>query len=101
MNSKKYLELKLQYSGKKDSHLLALYKIQEGRNFLDVKSFEDARKCFSESIDICDSVAIAYYFIGNSFSQESDSVYKYAESIKIIDVDTQKEHDENISKAKE
>jgi len=82
-NSKKYLELKLQYSGKKDSHLLALYKIQEGRNFLNEENFEDARRCFQESLDICDTVAIAYYFIGNSFSQESDSVYKYAESIKI------------------
>ena len=100
-NSKKYLELKLQYSSKKDSHLLALYKIQEGRNFLSEKNFEDSRKCFMESIDICDKVAIAYYFIGNSFSQESDSVYKYAESLNITDVDTQKEHDENISKAKE
>ena len=100
-NSKKYLELKLQYSGKKDSHLLALYKIQEGRNFLNEQNFRDARKCFEESLDICDTVAIVYYFIGNSFSQESDSAYKYAESIKITDVDTQKEHDDNISKAKE
>ena len=100
-NSKKYLELKLQYSNKKDNHLLALYKIQEGRNFLDQENFEDARKCFTESINICDSVAIAYYFIGNSFSKESDFVYKYAESIKILDVDTQKEHDSNIAKAKD
>ena len=101
LNSKKYLELKLHYSGEKDSRLLALYKLQEGRNFLHQKNFEKARDCFEESIKICDSVAIAYYFIGNSYSQESDSIYKSAESIKIIDADSQKEHDENISKAKD
>ena len=100
-NSKKYLELKLQYSGEKDSRLLALYKLQEGRNFLNQKNFEESRDCFNESVKICDSVAIAYYFIGNSYSQESDSFYKYAESIKVTDADSQKEHDENISKAKD
>ena len=40
LNSKKYLELRLQYSGSKDSHKLSLYKIQEGRAFLQQDNFQ-------------------------------------------------------------
>jgi len=61
-SSKKYLELKLKYSGKSDNHSLALYKIQEGRILLSGDDFEGARECFNESVSACDSVPIAYYF---------------------------------------
>ena len=48
--SKKYLELKLKYSEKEDSHSLALYKIQEGRVFLSEQKFEDSRTCFNKFV---------------------------------------------------
>ena len=100
-SSKKYLELKLKYSGKSDNHSLALYKIQEGRILLSGNDFEGARECFNESVSICDSVPIAYYFIADSYSKESDSVYKKAEKIQRLDADKQKEYDDRLFKAKE
>ena len=100
-SSKKYLELKLKYSGKSDNHSLALYKIQEGRILLSENDFEGSRKCFSESISICDSVPIAYYFIAGSYSKESDAVYKNTEKIERLDTDKQKEYDDSLNKARE
>ena len=43
LNSKKYLGLKLDYSGKNDPRSLALYKIQEGRILIKNKKFKDDR----------------------------------------------------------
>ena len=100
-SSKKYLELKLKYSGKSDNHSLALYKIQEGRILLSGDDFEGARECFNESVSVCDSVPIAYYFIADSYSKESDSVYKKAEKIQRLDADKQKEYDDRLFEAKE
>ena len=99
-NSKKYLELKLKYNGKSDSHSLALYKIQEGRILLAEKKFKESRECFSESISICEDVPIAYYFIADSYSKESDSIYRLAEEMHQSDEDKQKEYSEKINEAK-
>ena len=99
-NSKKYLELKLKYNGKSDSHSLALYKIQEGRILLAEKKFEESRECFNESISICEDVPIAYYFIADSYSKESDSIYRLAEEMHQSDEDKQKEYSEKINEAK-
>ena len=75
--------MKLEYSGKNDPRSLALYKIQEGRVLLEEDDFEGSRECFNEAILIYDKMAVAYYFIGNSYSQESDLAYKNEESIQI------------------
>ena len=99
-NSKKYLELKLKYNGKSDNHSLALYKIQEGRILLAEKKFEESRECFNESISICGDVPIAYYFIADSYSKESDSIYRLAEEIHQSNEDRQKEYSEKINEAK-
>lgn len=99
-NAKVFLELKLKYSGKVDKHSLALYKIQEGRSFLDEEKFDSARECFEEAIKIYDKIPIAYYFIADSFSQESDSAYRYAESLDMSSSESQKEYDDCMAKAK-
>ena len=82
LNSKKYLELRLQYSGSKDSHKLSLYKIQEGRAFLQEDNFQAARDCFENALNINNDCIIAHYFIGDSFSQESDMAYNNAQKNK-------------------
>ena len=82
LNSKKYLELRLQYSGSKDSHKLSLYKIQEGRAFLQENNFQAARDCFENALIINNDCIIAHYFIGDSFSQESDMAYNKAQKNK-------------------
>ena len=68
---KKYQKL----TNKEDAHKLALYKIQEGRIHIKNKKFEDARKTFEDALNISD-IAVAYYFIGNSFSGESEEEYQ-------------------------
>ena len=83
MNSKKYLELKLKYSGATDKHSISLYKIQEGRVLLSQNQFKEARKCFDEANLISEDTPIAYYFIGESYSHESDSIYIEAEKLQV------------------
>ena len=100
-NSKKYLELKLKFTGKNEEHLLALYKIQEGRIFLRNKNFVNARGCFNDALAIFENSAIAHYFIGNSFSKESDEVYNQAESMKIKDSAHQEVYDEKMKHAQD
>ena len=98
LNSKKYLELRLQYSGAKDSHKLALYKIQEGRMLLLKNDFQIARDCFDNALNIDSDCIIAHYFIGDSYSQESDLAYNQAQDQKSGD---QEKHNSLIIDAKE
>ena len=59
-----------------DKHKLALYKIQEGRSLIHKKKFNESRKTFEDSINICGDLAAAYYFIGNAYSAESEEAYQ-------------------------
>ena len=70
-----YFEKYQKLTNKEDAHKLALYKIQEGRIHIKNKKFEDARKIFEDALNISD-IAVAYYFIGNSFSGESEEEYQ-------------------------
>ena len=70
-----YFEKYQKLTNKEDAHKLALYKIQEGRIHIKNKKFEDARKTFEDALNISD-IAVAYYFIGNSFSGESEEEYQ-------------------------
>ena len=95
-----YFEKYQKLTNKEDAHKLALYKIQEGRIHIKNKKFEDARKTFEDALNISD-IAVAYYFIGNSFSGESEEEYQ-----KSVEKDsaTQPTSDEKIDymeKAKE
>ena len=103
LNSKKYLELKLKHSGSTDQHSIALYKVQEGRILLSENKFEEARACFNEANKITDDVPISYYFIGESYSQESDAAYVKAENLQISPEDSksQNEYNEKMNDAKD
>ena len=70
-----YFEKYQKLTNKEDAHKLALYKIQEGRIHIKNKKFENARKTFEDALNISD-IAVAYYFIGNSFSGESEEEYQ-------------------------
>jgi len=88
-------------TNKEDRHKLALYKIQEGRILIKNKQFQDARKTFEEALNINSDLGVAYYFIGNSYSSESEE--EYQKSIK-TDTDNQpvsKENPDYMEKAKE
>lgn len=63
-------------TGKSDSRKLALYKIQEGRVLIKEKQFSEARKVFEKALNINSDVAISYYFIGNTYSSESEEEYQ-------------------------
>ena len=63
-------------TGKSDSRKLALYKIQEGRALIKEKQFSEARKVFEKALNINSDVAISYYFIGNTYSAESEEEYQ-------------------------
>ena len=99
LNSKKYLELRLQYTGSQDSHKLSLYKIQEGRVLMMENNFKEARDCFENALNIDNSCIIAHYFIGDSFSQESDLAYNQAQDYK--NNSNQEQHDSLIVDAKD
>ena len=99
LNSKKYLELRLQYSGNNDSHKLALYKIQEGRALLLKNDFQSARSCFEDALNINSDCIIAYYFIGDSYSLESDLAYNQSEEQK--NSNNQEKYDLLIKDAKD
>ena len=66
----------------KDDNKRALYKIQEARSFIENKNFEAARRVLDEALSIDPSLAISYYFIGDSYSKESDEKYKQGEEIR-------------------
>jgi len=68
----KYQEL----TNSTDNHKLALYKIQEGRSLIKKKEFNESRQSFEHSLNICSDLAAAYYFIGNSYSAESEEAYQ-------------------------
>jgi len=71
-----YLEKYQKLTNKIDSHKQALYKIQEGRLLTNEKKFKKARSTFEDALNINGDLAVAYYFIGNSYSAESEEAYQ-------------------------
>ena len=65
--------------------------------------FEDARVCFNEANNISDDVSISYYFIGESYSQESDAIYSEAEKLQVSEDNSsgQNEYNEKMNSAKD
>ncbi len=78
-----YLKNLFKIKGSIDEKRLALYNIQNGRNFLKDSKFEESRKIFEESLELYPDLKICYYFLGNSFANESNAIYDSA--IKIDD----------------
>ena len=89
----------IKIQGKEDNHQRALYKIQEARVLLRNEDFAGSRDKFENAILIDDGIAIAYYFIGNSYSKESDYLYNQDRN---VDFDMHDSHDsESLDKVKE
>ena len=75
-NAGEYFKKYQKLTHKEDKHKLALYKIQEGRILTQDKKFQKARLAFEEALNINTELAVAYYFIGNSYSEESEEEYQ-------------------------
>ena len=75
-NAGELLEKYQKLTNKQDNHKLALYKIQEGRSLIEQKQFSDARQKFEQALNISSELAVAYYFIGKSYSSESENAYQ-------------------------
>ena len=82
----------------KSSHKLALFKIQQGRQMIDETQFDEGRLVYEEALNLHSSLSIAYYFIGNSYSVESEIYYKKANSSD-IEINSQ-EYKTNMEKAR-
>ena len=75
-NASQYLQKYQKIISTVDNHKLALYKIQEGRILIRKEMFSESRKKFEDALMICKDLAAAYYFIGNSYSAESEVAYQ-------------------------
>ena len=80
---------------------LALYKIQEGRLLIKSEKFKEARKTFENALNICPDLAVTYYFIGNSYSSESEHEYQKSISSKGISQNSDAENSEHMARAED
>ena len=77
-NATEYLKLLFEMKNKVDYTKLALYKIQEGRVLLKNNDFNQSREAFEEALNVNEDLNICYYFMGNAFADESNSIYDSA-----------------------
>jgi len=96
-----YLEKYQKLTNTSDKHKLALYKIQEGRNLIRKKKFNESRKTFEDALNIYSDSAAAYYFIGNAYSAESEEAYQESVQNETTISSYESNPSEPIDKAKE
>ena len=73
-----YLKLFFNKSGKSDKRKLALYKIQHARIETNNQNFQDARDILDRSLNIDEELGLVYFFIGKTYSEESNIEYDKA-----------------------
>ena len=78
MKATEYLKKYFNVVGNRDNHKLALYKIQHARTEIEVNNFEEARDILGKALSIEGDLAIAYYYLGKTYSKESSLVYDKA-----------------------
>ena len=78
MKATEYLKSYFNATGKRDNHKLALYKIQHARTEIEVNNFEQARDILGRALNLEDDLAIAYYYLGKTYSKESSLIYDKA-----------------------
>ena len=76
--STEFLKLYFDKTGKKDNHKLALYKVQNARMEIHRKNFKESREILERALNIDDSFALVYYFMGKTYSEESNVDYDKA-----------------------
>ena len=57
---------------------MGLFKVQQARQLVKNNEFEKARALYENAIELSEDLSIAYYYIGNSYSVESEIFYKKA-----------------------
>jgi len=96
-----YLEKYQKQTNKEDKNKLALYKIQEGRILIKNKKFKEARQTFESALNISSDLAVTYYFIGNSYSSESEEEYQKSLGTDAVSQTVTQENSDYMEKAKE
>ncbi|MBC8198186.1 MAG: hypothetical protein H8E60_09900 [Candidatus Marinimicrobia bacterium] len=91
-----YLHQYQEVTKTQDSHLVGLYKIQEGRIALKNKEFQKSRELLEDSLKIDSDLSSGYLFLGNSFADESEIAYKKAMDIDDKEFQTQDEKQEYV-----
>ena len=81
-----------------DNHKLALFKIQQARSLVKQGQFEQGRGLYERALELSEDLSIAYYYIGNSYSVESEIFYKKA-TAEDIDVNSN-DYTENMENAR-
>ena len=82
MKATEYLKSYFNTKGNRDNHKLALYKIQHARIEIENNNFEEARNIINRALNLEDNLAIAYYYLGKTYSKESTLVYDKAIEIE-------------------
>ena len=82
MKATEYLKSYFNKKGNRDNHKLALYKIQHARIEIENNNFEEARNIINKALNLEDDLAIAYYYLGKTYSKESTLVYDKAIEIE-------------------
>lgn len=82
MKATEYLKSYFNAKGNRDNHKLALYKIQHARKEIENNNFEEARNIINKALNLEDDLAIAYYYLGKTYSKESTLVYDKAIEIE-------------------
>ena len=96
-----YLEKYQKQTNKEDKNKLALYKIQEGRILIKNKKFKEARQTFESALNISSDLAVTYYFIGNSYSSESEEEYQKSLEANVVSQAVTQENSDYMERAKE
>jgi len=96
-----YLEKYQKQTNQEDNNKLALYKIQEGRVLIKNKKFKEARLTFESALNISSDLAVTYYFIGNSYSCESEEEYQKSLGDEVLDQIEAQKNSDYMEKAKE
>ncbi len=90
--------------GIENSNEIGKYKIQEGKTLLHDSEFSKSRQLFEEALNIEDSLSEAYFFIGNSYAQESEISYKKAmkyNNLSSSEKDKDSDYNQALTQAKD
>jgi len=99
-NAIECLKLIFKLRNKVDNHLLALYKVQKGRSILNKNKFDKSREIFEKALDIDSNLYITYFFIGNTYKDESNYMYNKFIKLKEGDDPDTLEKEEKLQKYK-
>ena len=97
-NASNYLNKYNKIKNINDNHKLGLFKIQQARQLVKNNEFEEARVLYEDAIELSEKLSISYYYIGNSYSVESEIFYKKANQ-ENLDINSP-EHKSNMENAR-